>query len=70
MKSSIDRFEGKFAVCESEDGMSMNIEKTKLPKGAKVGDVLDINGDSISIDATETIARKEKVAALVDELFQ
>lgn len=48
----------------------MNIEKTKLPKGAKVGDVLDINGDSISIDATETIARKEKVAALVDELFQ
>ena len=70
MKSSIDRFEGKFAVCESADGTSMTIEKSKLPKGAKAGDVLNIEGDEISIDSIETEARKEKVAALVDELFQ
>ena len=69
MKSSIDRFEGKFAVCESEDGTSMNIEKSLLPKGAKVGDVLDIDGTKITIDVTETDARKKKVSALVDDLF-
>jgi len=69
MKTSIDRFEGEFAVCESADGTSMNIEKSKLPKGAKAGDVLDIDGNKITIDIAETDARKKKVAALVDELF-
>ena len=69
MKTSIDRFEGNFAVCESADGTSMTIEKAKLPKGAKAGDVLDINGTEITIDITETEARKKKVATLVDELF-
>lgn len=48
----------------------MNIEKAKLPKGAKAGDVLNINGDEITIDKSATEARKKKVAALQDELFQ
>jgi hypothetical protein len=69
MKSSIDRFEGKFAVCESVDGTSMNIEKSKLPEGAKAGDVLDIDGAKITIDTAETEARKKKAAALVNDLF-
>ncbi len=69
MKTSIDRFEGKFAVCESEDGTSMNIEKAKLPKGAKAGDVLNIDGDEITLDHAETEARKKKVAGLVNDLF-
>jgi len=69
MKTSIDRFEGKFAVCESADGTSMTIERVKLPQGAKAGDVLDIDGDTITIDIAETEARKKTVAALVDELF-
>jgi hypothetical protein len=69
MKSSIDRFEGEFAVCESADGTSMNIVKSKLPKGAKVGDVLDIDGVNITIDIAGTDARKKKVSALVDDLF-
>ena len=47
----------------------MTIEKSKLPKGAKVGDVLNIEGEDITIDESETIARKTKVAILVDELF-
>jgi len=51
------------------DGMSTNIEKSKLPKGAKVGDILNIDGDTITVDIAETEARKKKVAALVDELF-
>jgi len=69
MKTSIDRFEGNYAVCESADGTSMNIEKSKLPKGAKPGDVLDIDRENITVDAEETDARKKKVTALVDELF-
>jgi len=69
MKTSIDRFEGQFAVCESAEGTSMNIEKNKLPKDAKAGDVLDIDGDTITIDIAETEARKKIVADLVDDLF-
>ena len=69
MKTSIDRFEGKYAVCESADGTSMNIEKSKLPKGTKPGDVLDIDGENITVDIAETEARKKKVATLVGELF-
>ena len=69
MKTSIDRFEGQYAVCEGADGTSRNIEKSKLPKGAKVGDILNIDGDTITVDIAETEARKKKVAALVDELF-
>jgi hypothetical protein len=70
LKSSIDRFEGEIAVCESPAGTSMTIEKSKLPAEAKAGDVLCIDGDTITIDTEETAARKKKVAALVDELFQ
>lgn len=69
MKTSIDRFEGSFAVCENADGTSMNIERSRLPKGAKPGDVLSIVGDTIGIDAEETEARKKKIAALVNDLF-
>ena len=32
MKYIIDRFEGKWAVCEAEDGKMIDIEKSKLPK--------------------------------------
>ncbi len=69
MKVTIDRFEGDLAVAENEDGTSTTIEKAKLPKGAKVGDVLDIDGDQITVDTAETEARKKKVARLVEELF-
>ncbi len=69
MKASIDRFEGRFAVVENEDGTSLNIEKSKLPKEAKAGDVLHIDGDEIMIDTAETEARKKKVTDLVDDLF-
>ncbi len=69
MKVTIDRFEGDLAIVENEDGTSTTFEKAKLPKGAKVGDVLDIDGGEITIDTAETEARKEKVAKLVDELF-
>ena len=40
MKYIIDRFEGKWAVCEAEDGKMIDIEKSKLPKNARAGDVI------------------------------
>ena len=69
MKVSIDQFEGKFAICEKENGETFDLEKKLLPEGAKPGDVLDIDGDLITIDTGETEKRKEEIAGLVDDLF-
>ncbi|MCM3022578.1 DUF3006 domain-containing protein [Heyndrickxia ginsengihumi] len=38
MKYVIDHFEEHFAVCEAEDGNTVDIEKTKISKQAKVCD--------------------------------
>ena len=53
MKVTIDRFEGEFAVCEKPDRTMINIEKEKLPVGAKEGDILVIEGDNIRIELLE-----------------
>ncbi|QCX33393.1 DUF3006 domain-containing protein [Caloramator sp. E03] len=53
MKAVIDRFEGEFAVAVNLNGEVFNINIEKLPKDAKEGDVIIING-KIAIDKEET----------------
>ena len=61
MKVIIDRFEGNFAVCETENKEMMNIERSQLPEGAKEGDVLLMNSaGNIRIDAKETAERNHR----------
>ena len=36
----IDRFEGDLAVCEREDCSMVAIEKRRLPKGVRPGNIL------------------------------
>ena len=36
----IDRFEGDFAICEREDCTMVTIEKSRLPKGVRPGNIL------------------------------
>lgn len=68
MKVVIDRFEGNYVVCESEDGSMINIEAAKLPLKSKKGDVLSINGDYITVDVEETVTRKKRMEQLLDDL--
>ncbi len=70
MKVTIDRFESGFAVCETEDCSIINIEISKLPKGAKQGDVLIIQEDSITIDENETNKQKNEIKTLMDEVWE
>jgi hypothetical protein len=70
MRVVIDRFEGGYAVCEEEDRAMINIEKRRLPKGVKEGDVLIINGDVIKIERQETNQKKEENKKLMDELWK
>nr|WP_039767058.1 MULTISPECIES: DUF3006 domain-containing protein [unclassified Caldicellulosiruptor] len=63
MKVVIDRFEGKFAVLELEDGKIVNVPIDIIPQGAKEGDVL-----LIEIDKKETENRQKRISKLFEEL--
>jgi hypothetical protein len=69
MKVVIDRFEDVFAVCETENGKMINIEKEKLPVNAREGDVLVICNDKISVDVEETEKRKKEIEELTKGLW-
>lgn len=70
MKVIIDRFEGPYAVCEKEDRTMIDIKRTRLPKGAKEGDVLSIVDEEISIDVAETEKRKKAVEELTKDMWE
>jgi Protein of unknown function (DUF3006) len=70
MKVTIDRFEGDYAVCEKSDRSMINIPKANLPKNAKEGDVLNIEGKVIRLDSSETNKRKTQIHDLADELWK
>ena len=70
MKVTIDRFEVEFAVCEKPDRTMINTKKDKLPSGVKEGDVLIIEGSSITIDSRETSKRKKQINKLMDDLWK
>ena len=51
----IDRFEGDFAICEREDCTMVTIEKSRLPKGVRPGNILKIEKDGSSSSASRRI---------------
>lgn len=64
MKGIIDRFEGKFALVELEDGGFIEIEIAKLPKEACEGDAIIIE-EEITLDEEETKKRREEIKKIV-----
>ncbi|MGE7601705.1 DUF3006 domain-containing protein [Peribacillus sp. NPDC097675] len=66
----IDRFEGKIAVVEINGGDMKDFPKSSLPKGARVGDMLIIDGDKITVSKEGTKQLKKEIDDLMDELFE
>ncbi len=66
-KLIIDRFEGKYAILESQDKnpIIFNFPRHLLPQEAKEGTVLNIN---IGINQEETKRRKGKIQNLLNKL--
>jgi len=60
----IDRFEGKFACVELENGRMLNIPIEIVPKAAKEGDALIIR-----IDEEYNLLQKQEVEQLFNELI-
>jgi hypothetical protein len=72
MKLVIDRFEDGFAVCENlSDQSFLEIERRRLPGGAKEGTVLVVeNGADIVIDEAATRARGKTIREKMERLWE
>jgi hypothetical protein len=70
MKVIIDRFEGKYAVCQKEDMTMVNIERIKLPGGTKEGDVLSVLNGKIIVDKQETDRLKKQAEELSKDIWE
>ena len=62
-KLVIDRFEGKYAICEDGEQKYFAIESSELPAGAAAGAVLLISEEEeLTLDLEETERRKKLMA--------
>lgn len=64
MKLTIDRIEGEWAVCEYEQGKTLDLPAALLPEGAREGDVL-----RLVVDREGTDERKARAEELRNRLF-
>jgi len=70
MKGIIDRFEGKYAVVETESKAMKYIEASLLPPGAKEGDAIVSVEGKWQLDTEETAKLKAEIAKLAEDLFE
>ncbi len=70
-KFIIDRFEGAFAICETEDKSFVSIPKYKLPLGCSEGDCLLQDADDMYQKDTEAkTAKEKKIRDRMNRLFE
>jgi hypothetical protein len=69
MRYTIDRFEGKYAVCESETGEMISIPAENLPKKAKEGDIIIESNGIYAIDRVTGNKAKAEIEKLMDDIF-
>lgn len=62
----IDRFEGDWAIIETENRRTFNLPRFILPPGVNEGDVISIQ---VGIDLVTTKERAEKSKRMLDNLF-
>lgn len=67
----IDRFEGMYAVCETEQREIIQILKSELPPSSKEGDCLKINEDgAYELLIEESQKRLNDIQKRFDKLFK
>lgn len=66
----IDRYEGKYAICEDKEQKYFAIELSELPEGAKPGCVLAISEEGgLSVDVDETQRRRQRILEKQRKVF-
>lgn len=64
MRYAIDRFEGKQAVLQDDNGTCFVVDKSLLPSDAVQGDILTHGDGRYCHDRAETTARRDKLYRL------
>lgn len=71
---TVDALEGQVARVELQDGTTVDLGRTSLPKGVQEGDVLRLTVDGgdlkMELDAPITHARQRQAQARLDTLNQ
>lgn len=68
MKLIIDRMENGTAVVELPEETWWRVPRTLLPKDAKEGDVLSLEGHRLALDIAETSRLREQARLQLDRL--
>lgn len=69
MKYIIDRFEGKYALCEDVNKKLTQIPKYKVPPEAKEGDCIYESDGILLLDKSGSLDRHERMKRKLDKLF-
>ncbi len=70
MELIIDRLEDEYAVCEDENKKILNINKSKIPKQAKEGDIIIYIDGKYILDKEKTLNRKKYIEELTKDLWE
>ncbi|MBQ7667834.1 MAG: DUF3006 domain-containing protein [Clostridia bacterium] len=71
MKLIIDRFEEHFAICEIFGSTDfIEIDRLHFPENIKEGDVVDYDGNLITLDEVETKKRKDEINKKMENLLK
>lgn len=70
IKVTVDRFEGDFAICENDDRIMIQIEKSKLPECVHEGDIIVVEDEGINLDSVATKERKSRIEGLMKNLWE
>lgn len=70
MRLIIDRFEGKYAVCEDEEQVLYAVAREELPPGAETGSALTLSLEgTLLLDLEETRRRRDRIAEKQRQIF-
>ncbi|NMA79037.1 MAG: DUF3006 domain-containing protein [Clostridiales bacterium] len=66
----IDRFEGDFAIIETDEDTFMQIPRKELPQNAREGDIIVKANDEYIIDHESTKKRRQKIIDMQNSLWE
>lgn len=69
MRYTVDRMEEQIVICELEDRTTKEFPRSLFPINIKAGDIVEENANGFTILEEETKERKERIARLMESLW-
>lgn len=66
IRITIDRFEGDFAVCETDDKQMLDIPTVILPKGAREGNIYEVGFTELKQEEKD---RQKRINEKINKLW-